>query len=309
MESLTVTCRYCGKQIQIPQGLAQFSCVYCGEKMTLEEVRPKKDAPLVREEDRLYVDEHLIDCVRNYPEYAKHFTKKDFENSFFAYRHGISETFEVLDRYIRANYLRREELIEQYARQFIVQREEYLSQDRRYQHKTTRSRYMFDNKLTLCWFTIPAIRHLNLTISEDFAQAIHDQYVLRYPGDDFTPGTFNELAAGFRNRKLCFITTAVCAFEGKPDNCPELESFRHFRDTWLCRQEGGQALIDQYYEIAPMVVACIDYADNRAARYQELRQRWLDACYQAIGRGENERCRDIYIDMVQTLEKRYGLDQ
>ena len=42
----------------------------------------------------------------------------------------------------------------------------------------------------------------------------------------------------FGRRGGCYITTAVCEFYGKPDDCHELTQFRKFRDEWLAKQEG-----------------------------------------------------------------------
>lgn len=44
----------------------------------------------------------------------------------------------------------------------------------------------------------------------------------------------------------CYITTAVCEFYGKPDDCYELTEFRKFRDEWLALQPDGELLIKNY---------------------------------------------------------------
>ena len=45
---------------------------------------------------------------------------------------------------------------------------------------------------------------------------------------------------------LCFITTAVCKYLGKPDDCFELTALRDFRDNWLAEQAGGAEEIHEY---------------------------------------------------------------
>ena len=123
----------------------------------------------------------------------------------------------------------------------------------------------------------------------------------------FQCATYEEISTGFHKHKLCFITTAVCESEGKPDDCAELTAFRAFRDGWLSETEQGRALIEAYYEIAPAIVAAIEYSDDRAARYAELRRDYLTPCYEALLRGDNEDCGRIYIRMVRTLQARYGM--
>ena len=121
------------------------------------------------------------------------------------------------------------------------------------------------------------------------------------------PGDYDTLAGGFKKFRFCFITTATCAAEGKPDDCAELTAFRAFRDGWLRQRPDGPERIAEYYAVAPSIVAGVEYCDDAPARYAEIRSRWLGPCYAALQRGEMERCYDTYRDMVQTLQERYGV--
>ena len=64
-------------------------------------------------------------------------------------------------------------------------------------------------------------------------------------------------------------------------------------------------LIDEYYKIAPTLVACIDYCDAPELQYPRLQQKWLLPCCKAIDEGRYDDCRALYVDMVQTLKKQY----
>ena len=103
----------------------------------------------------------------------------------------------------------------------------------------------------------------------------------------------------------CFITTAVCKCFGKPDDCYELTMFRGFRDNWLVKQPDGEALIAEYYAIAPTIVSCIDQMASSADIYQQIWQRYLAPCLKHLEQGENEACKERYVDMVRTLKARY----
>ena len=46
--------------------------------------------------------------------------------------------------------------------------------------------------------------------------------------------------------KGCFLTTAVCEYLGKADDCEELTTLRAYRDEWLAKQSGGVELIEEY---------------------------------------------------------------
>ena len=103
----------------------------------------------------------------------------------------------------------------------------------------------------------------------------------------------------------CFITTAVCKCFGKPDDCYELTMFRGFRDNWLAQQPDGEALVAEYYAIAPTIVNRIDQMVSSADIYQQIWQRYLAPCLKHLEQGENEACKERYIDMVRTLKAQY----
>lgn len=99
----------------------------------------------------------------------------------------------------------------------------------------------------------------------------------------------------------CYITTAVCEEFGKPDDCYELTAFRSFRDNWLQYQEDGKELIQRYYDTAPAIVDLINKQPNRSDIYKELNDNYLSKCLQFIEEGENEKCKALYVDMMEYL--------
>lgn len=103
----------------------------------------------------------------------------------------------------------------------------------------------------------------------------------------------------------CFITTAVCKSFGKPDDCYELMSFRKFRDNWLRSQLDGDEIIENYYKIAPQVVAEIDKKANSGEIYRHIWSEYLSPCLAFIEAGNNEACKEAYMAMVYSLSKQY----
>ena len=104
----------------------------------------------------------------------------------------------------------------------------------------------------------------------------------------------------------CYITTATCEEYGKSDNCYELTMFRSFRDTWLRKQPDGEQLIKRYYATAPALVELINKQPNRRAIYRHLNEAYLSKCLRYIEDGENIKCKELYVDMVEFL---YGEQQ
>lgn len=99
----------------------------------------------------------------------------------------------------------------------------------------------------------------------------------------------------------CYITTAICEEYGKPDDCYELTAFRGFRDNWLINQPDGKELIDRYYKTAPAVVELINNQKNRTEIYRHLNDNYLAKCLGYIEVGENEKCKDLYVEMMEYL--------
>lgn len=299
-----LTCPHCGREILVPAELETFSCVYCGEKLTYSDFASKdalSAAPSPA--DLEYVRTHLMDCIRDYPNYYRNFNKKKYEQSFQAYREGIAETYRAMDRYLLAQPERRDALLQDFTEQFLRDWEDYHSASSRGRSAGEKQRFV--NKMTLAWYTVPAIRDLGLSVSEDYPRRLQAAFVKAYPNNVFEATTYQDLAGGFRKHGMCFITSAVCAHEGKPDDCEELTAFRAFRDGWLSRTADGAALVEEYYEIAPSMVLAIEFCDDADRVYSAIRRDYLDPCYAALQRGREEICRDTYIAMVERLKQRY----
>ena len=166
---------------------------------------------------------------------------------------------------------------------------------------------MEDEKIILAIFFIPMVRKQNLPVSEEFAAIIQKLWVERYPKSPFYLGDYDSISAGFRKKflGLCFITTAVCQELGKPDDCEELTAFRAFRDGYLRQQPDGEALIREYYNIAPGIVTCINTCSDRHASYARIREQYLAPCYEDLLAGREESCKVRYVQMVRDLEREY----
>ena len=103
----------------------------------------------------------------------------------------------------------------------------------------------------------------------------------------------------------CYITTAVCTSFGKPDDCYELRAFRDFRDGWLKNQIGGGALIQEYYETAPKIIAKIDSKEDSAIIYRHVWETYLSKCLSFIETNEFEKCKRLYVCMVEDMKHKY----
>ena len=102
----------------------------------------------------------------------------------------------------------------------------------------------------------------------------------------------------------CFLTSACCTYKGLPDDCKELTVLRKFRDAYLKRQDGGKLLINEYYTIAPLIVAQIDASKEKETIYAEIYETILK-CIELYEIEEYEKILNLYIKMVKELKDKF----
>ncbi len=304
-EYIIGSCPHCGKELQIPAELEEFSCLYCGERtrtevmLALQETKDDRYA-----QEREYLRERLPLTVTRYPDYYKKITKKEFFRAFETYETENQKTLDHLDVCARLHPQGAKECVQEVCKELMDALDAHMMGLRKWEKKSKRDEILFETRVVLAIFLTPLVRKRKLETAELFREELNKQWLERWPKHKWTPGDYEVLAEGFRRRKLCFITTATCQFDGKPDDCEELVMFRAFRDGWLS-ENGGKVDIAAYYEIAPTIVTCIDYCDDAAAQYAQIREKWLNPCVLALRENRNEDCRAIYTDMVKTLSKTY----
>ena len=96
----------------------------------------------------------------------------------------------------------------------------------------------------------------------------------------------------------CFLTTAVTERRGEADDGPALTALRGFRDGYMMRTAERRALVEEYYEIAPAIVAAIPAGNGEWGRIAAE----VDAAVAAIAAGADGTAFGIYADMVRRLK-------
>ena len=108
---------------------------------------------------------------------------------------------------------------------------------------------------------------------------------------------------GPKGKSDCFLTSACVEYLGKADTCDELTKLRAFRDGYLKAREDGDALIAQYYQIAPQIVEKINASNNRDKHYAYIYET-VTKCLTCIDAGNNEQALDLYKAMVVALQEK-----
>lgn len=301
-------CPKCGEDLQVPAHLKQFSCMFCGARLTPDEIAPPP-APVsaVMDEDVseyvAYYREHVLEVITCDPKLYLKVNRADYVPTFERYMESHRPTFVQLEKAVQGGAM----TVEEAAALFLDQLEAHWHANKKWAVPMNRNTIMENDKFSIAIFTVPMIMELKLSISEPYCKALHADWMQRHPKSPFAIGDFETIAGGFRKKflGLCFITTAVCLHEGKADDCAELTAFRGFRDGYLRSCPDGPALIDRYYDIAPGIVARIELSNGKAERYADIRSRYLTPCYEDIQAGRMEQCKARYTEMVENLEKLY----
>lgn len=171
--------------------------------------------------------------------------------------------------------------------------------------KMKRSRLEVDYNMNMAVYIVPMFTYSHDTDCEKIAERMVALWNEK-PVTSLTLGqaSYETIAGGFR-KGFCFITSAVCDSMNKPDDCYELTTLRTYRDEYLCQTEEGRILVDEYYEVAPYLVQVINMHKNASDIYNGIYEKYLLPCITCIEQKKNEECREIYIDMVRGLQKKY----
>ena len=303
------TCPQCGEALQVPSHLKQFSCMYCGARLDVSDLRTEEPAPaaVISDEESLaaaeYYKDHILEVISNHKGIEKQLNKRGYEPAIENYAAATEPIFTSLNQAWLAGVLSLEDAVSH----FLNQLEKKWEADASWKPGKKKETLQDVDKFTVAIFLVPMVRRMALPCSDPFCQELHKQWRKRYPKSVWQIGDFDTINAGFKKRFLgmCFITTAVCMQEGKPDDCAELTAFRNFRDGYLRACEDGPQLIDAYYDVAPSIVWQIETSSDPDARYTAIRETWLEPCFRDIQAGRLSSCKERYASMVRELEKEY----
>ncbi|MEI3520757.1 MAG: CFI-box-CTERM domain-containing protein [Anaerosacchariphilus sp.] len=171
--------------------------------------------------------------------------------------------------------------------------------------KGKKNEQQINYNMILAVYVFPAI--LEQKQKNDSAEPLTDVLVAKW-NEAFKTSVgkadYEKIEQGF-HRKFCYITTAACERQGKADDCYELELLRSYRDEYLLKRKDGEAMVKEYYNIAPTIVNRIGRQEDADAVYEEIWNDYLMDCIHKIENGENEACRERYTEMVYDLKNRY----
>lgn len=101
----------------------------------------------------------------------------------------------------------------------------------------------------------------------------------------------------------CYLTTACMRHmnENFDDNCEELTILRWFRDEFVSTDD-----IKHYYNTAPVVVDAINENENNDEIFNYIYENVVQACVNAIKKGDYNFAYSRYKDSILTLEEEFA---
>ncbi len=304
MEYTVRHCPNCQGELHIPNDLTEVICMYCGEKISLEQEPVNKE--IVPENELVAQYEAAVSKLtllfKDHDQITPQFTNGMYAKSFQEYIKVGEQVLRPIDCYASLSEEKSREVVSRVTGELLLQLVREINETKLVPLGPTKGRIVEEYRLFLTVYMVPMIRHLKLSISEVLADAIISAWCTEFPKFQFSKGSYEDLSSGFK-QKLCFITTAVCQTMKKPDDCYELNTFRSFRDEYLSGTEQGRALIEEYYRIAPAIVAYLSLCTDYRLIYQLLWENYLLPCLKAIEERRYSDCEYTYTKMVCDLKE------
>ena len=238
------------------------------------------------------------DMIALYEEtFGKKIQKKHYAQDFEEIKNRHHELFEMIAGVIEES----EDHIQEVATFVPEYAAEKLSA---FPSKRKRDVVVIDHNMNMVAYFIPLLGEISSPQAKPLVEATVAKWNQLMPENQIGVSSFSAINGGFR-KGLCYITTATLNSLNKPDDCYELSLLRNYRDEYLLSTQEGNAIVEEYYNIAPTIVKKIDRNADAAAIYQNIWSDYLSPCVRLIEENKNEDCKELYRDMVLGLEKKY----
>lgn len=239
----------------------------------------------------------LLDCCEDPLAFFK---KKYYADAF---RKMYQENFATLDAVENGfnMVIDKDTFLENMANALTARAAERVNTCKR---KKDKEQLQMDLNMIMAVFVLPMVLEYKGNSSKPLADKIIASWKKEFPKSSLTAAEFDYIEKGF-HKKFCYITTAVCDTFGKTDDCYELTLLRDYRDTYLASLDGGEELIQEYYDVAPTIVKHINCSASSHEVYQDIWKTYLQPCIAMIENNKLEECRNLYQEMVYHLRDEY----
>ncbi|MDD6037950.1 MAG: hypothetical protein PUD20_04000 [bacterium] len=301
MNFIDGVCPHCQGKLQLPDDRQTVICMYCGKEIVIADSQQNTsdESVAVQPVAMDKVKEALHALVYDIDDPMEHFKRTTYMDFFNQYLYEHAAHLATLENAYLANP-KDAAMLEEASESLISKIDEQLCATKARKREVLR----MDMNLCMVVYVFPAILEYNTNSSKAWIEALTSTWKKHFPKSEIHPATAKEIDAGFK-RRFCFISTAACEVLGKGDDCYELNLLRTFRDQYLLKSDDGEALVNEYYDIAPTIVKHINKLEDAGQIYEEIWAQYLTRCVQLIEKGENEACVALYQEMVWNLKEKY----
>lgn len=300
MEFLKGVCPHCKGELQVPQDRETIICMYCGRELAVRDALAKQEEisrpKPVTDETAIEALQNLLYGIENPMQYFKKALYMDFFNK---YVFENAKNLAILEQAYMASGDADALLVR--ITEPLVSR---VENDLHVLRGRKKDELQMDYNLAMVVYVFPALLETNKVSGQAWIDALIRTWKKHFPKTELKAATAKEINAGFRYR-FCYITTAVCESQHKADDCYELSLLRTFRDDYLLKSEAGEAMVHEYYDVAPSIVKHIGKRADADVIYEGIWQQYLSPCIRLIESGQNEECVDLYKRMVYELKDLY----
>lgn len=291
-------CPKCNEVMQIPEDRDKIICMFCGQEFS---ARESADAAMasyehVLEDFRGGVDSLFADADRTVKGFQRTVYAERFESYLAEQRDNLTLMRSMID--VAVDRRRAAQEIAQVVVDSAARAMESMK------GKIGREATQMNRNMYMVTFLLPALLYQDKEKYTDLADAICEKWSQTFKNSNIHAADYDTLISGFK-RKLCYITTAVCEGLNKPSDCYELNLLKAYRDSYLTALPGGEAMIAQYYDMAPTIIKRVNKRKDHEDVYRYLYETYIKPCVQLIEQQRNEECREKYEEMVEMLRAEY----
>lgn len=102
----------------------------------------------------------------------------------------------------------------------------------------------------------------------------------------------------------CYITTAVCKYDNKPDDCEELMELRKFRNRYMLKDLSKDNIMHEYYNTAPYIVSKIEKHKDKDEIYKTIRDTYIKPAVIACKEMNDAEAERIYTSMMTWVKNK-----
>jgi hypothetical protein len=238
----------------------------------------------------------LDDCSDPMPYFKKNLYSSTFKRF---YQENIG-TFDAIENGYNS-VIDKDQFLENMANALTEHAVELIGACKR---KSEKEHKQMDLNMAVAVFVIPMVLEYKGNSSKPLSDKLLESWKKAFPKSNIQAAEFSFVEEGF-HKKFCYITTAVCESFGRADDCYELTLLRDYRDTYLAASPEGEAMIREYYDVAPSIVKHIGQQESPRAIYRSIWDEYLAPCITMIEQGQKEECAQLYREMVYDLKDRY----